>query len=603
MASPHTYKVDLSLQADSRSQATLKELRESFKNSDKDLNQLSADFQRFQDAGIDASHEYHKILNDEIKDYDKKLRLIEEEQIKLIANKNISEDSRKAQLKDLDDKKKRIKAHQRELELRIKMQKITGKTLSEDSKLLQVGTKMLAMQEKMNKLLGKESKIRAAMSKLGGVAKVGGAVVAASAGALIGLGKAAVDSAGATVNKADALKSLRSDISPKVVDNLYIKTGADFGTIIQAINRVASVAGKDNVEKFAEVEIKNPGHGLLLAAQKAPNLDINYGAVYDQIRKQTGIADTSELSSAALASRAVKTGMVGENDFMLAYAKLTQAGLDGESASRIISKIANGRGAKSFIEAFNEADLGSMVYDKAIKNTLKNQNLKLSDLTNVELEESPEAKAARKTQETLREFELKKQEFLAKILPQIEPMLKPMFQLITSIMPPVLELIELIMPKILKAIGWIVEKVGYIGENNYTMIKVGEEMQKAADDLERDNQKRRWDEMHQREFEDKIARAQENQRKLYEEIVAREREQKGLPPLPQNAQGGLVTSPSICGEAGPELVLPLNNPSRAANIINNYTNSNTFNMSGNQTALSLSQAISNRRFIKHATEF
>jgi SLT domain-containing protein len=75
----------------------------------------------------------------------------------------------------------------------------------------------------------------------------------------------------------------------------------------------------------------------------------------------------------------------------------------------------------------------------------------------------------------------------------------------------------------------------------------------------------------------------------------------GYSSMSHYAQGGLVTAPSICGEAGPELVIPLDNSraGRASQIINNYNTTQSFNMQSNQsTPLAFSQAIGQNRFIK-----
>ena len=69
----------------------------------------------------------------------------------------------------------------------------------------------------------------------------------------------------------------------------------------------------------------------------------------------------------------------------------------------------------------------------------------------------------------------------------------------------------------------------------------------------------------------------------------------------KKAQGGIVTAPSLVGEAGPELVLPLDysRAGRTSQIIQNFNTNQSFNMASNQqTPLAFSQAVGNNRFVK-----
>ena len=69
------------------------------------------------------------------------------------------------------------------------------------------------------------------------------------------------------------------------------------------------------------------------------------------------------------------------------------------------------------------------------------------------------------------------------------------------------------------------------------------------------------------------------------------------------AQGGIVNSPALCGEAGPELVLPLDNSrsGRASQIINNFNTNQNFNMTNNQTTpLAFAQAVGMNKFVRRS---
>lgn len=92
--------------------------------------------------------------------------------------------------------------------------------------------------------------------------------------------------------------------------------------------------------------------------------------------------------------------------------------------------------------------------------------------------------------------------------------------------------------------------------------------------------------------------AQENVEKFYKDPGGSLKGALGL-----NAQGGIVNSPSLCGEAGPELVLPLDNSrsGRASQIINNFNTNQNFNMSQNQTTpLAFAQAVGMNKFVRRS---
>lgn len=92
--------------------------------------------------------------------------------------------------------------------------------------------------------------------------------------------------------------------------------------------------------------------------------------------------------------------------------------------------------------------------------------------------------------------------------------------------------------------------------------------------------------------------AQDNVEKFYKDPGSLLKGALGL-----NAQGGIVNSPSLCGEAGPELVLPLDNSrsGRASQIINNFNTNQNFNMSQNQTTpLAFAQAVGMNKFVRRS---
>ena len=590
MAENHTYRIDLDLRQSAQSKAALKTLNDSFQQNDKQINELNADFQRLQQNGIDAGNEYRKILHKEIEDYDKKIAKLEEERVKLIANKNLTKEQLQQGLKDIDAKQKRMKAYQRELQVRAKIQKLTGKTVGEESKLLKVGSKMLEIQEKMNKLLGKEGKLRQGISKAasaGAKAAKAGAKVAkagmkgigiagAVAGAVVG---GVVASAQGQADKERALKALKTGIDPSLADQVYIKTGADFPSIVNALNTLVDVTkNKDELVQGASMEVINPGIGkLLLSSSKVNGESIGkLNAAIAQIQKQTGLQDVSSVIEASTKSRTVSTGRVSQTEYMQAYAQLSGAGMNEEQIERTISSIASKGG--DFIENWNKTDLSKFVHDQQLRNRLTNMDLSLEK---IDPTKQSSTTAAQSTAEMMRQLQMKKDELMVKLLPVVDKLLSSLdmsvidsiadglvdlFKTVIPLMGPVFELLKPALDlasKILKAlqpaIKWLVDiATDFIG--NFIMPMVTKLADAIANVISPS-----W---------------------LTEDA---------------KANGGLATHPCICGEAGPELVLPLTRPQRCEQLMNQYLTTNNFNINGNPNALGLSQQINNHKFIRNAS--
>lgn len=583
MAENHTYRIDLDLRQSAQSKAALKTLNDSFQQNDKQINELNTDFQKLQQNGIDAGNEYRKILHKEIEDYDKKIAKLEEERVKLIANKNLTKEQLQQGLKDITAKQKRMKAYQRELQVRAKIQKLTGKTVGEESKLLKVGSKMLEIQEKMNKLLGKESKLRQGISKAASagakVAKAGMkgvGIAGAVAGAVVG-GVAA--SAQGQADKERALKALKTGIDPSLADQVYIKTGADFPSIVNALNTLVDVTkNKDELVQGASMEVINPGIGkLLLSSSKVNGESIGkLNAAITQIQKQTGLQDVSSVIEASTKSRAVSTGRVSQTEYMQAYAQLSGAGMNEEQIERTIRSIASKGG--DFIENWNKTDLSKFVYDRQLRNRLTNMDLSLEK---IDPTKQSSTTAAQSTAEKMRQLQMKKDELMVKLIPVVDKLLSSLdmsvidsiaddlvdlFKTVIPLMGPVFELLKPVLDlasKILKAlqpaVEWLVNiATDFIG-NFITPIvtKLSETIANAI--------KPSW----------------------FTEDA--------------KANGGLATHPCICGEAGPELVLPLTRPQRCEQLMNQYLTTNNFNINGNPNALGLSQQINNHKFIRSAS--
>lgn len=638
----HVYSIDLDISSSASSKRALKELQDAFTNSNNSVRELNKSYVRMASTVKDTTQldkEYNKVINDRIKDREKEIDKLKAMQIGIVNNTKLSETQRKNLL---DNTKKRMEIAQQEIDMLNKSNIVRIKQMAKEAKLDAEKQKALKEEEKRRRKLSTYikadivalkdkvktqlafvsalkttegrykaiKKVIASTAKLAfKVAKLMGGVAFGFAGGLMG---GAVAGAERTQQKADAMRSLKSGISEETLDDIYIKKGVDYQTIVDAINKVATLVDKKDVAKYAIAEIENPGLSALMAQQTEMDTGIDYASALNQIRKLTGVQDTSDIIQAATNSSAVKHKELSQFDHMQATAALSQLGLEPETIERIISSIAKNKGNKSFIDAFNSADLSKYVWDQGLKNTLSNANLKLQELDYTGdggLKETPEQKAARETAEELRRFELEKDKMLREILPGVLPLMKALMKLVQSVMPTVLSALGSLVKGLGIVVEWVVQqlrKVPVIGNKfrdfdlGEVMVTAGESMKNAADEMREANER---------------AEREATRRKIDSNIEALtsfvDNLKSNLSALPglsggQNAQGGLITSPSIVGEAGPELVLPLDysRAGRANQIINNFTTTQSFNLASNQsTPLALASAVGQNKFVQRSKVF
>ena len=599
----HVYSIDLDIKSTAASKQALKELQTAYEASNKDMDSLNASYAELakQTKDItDLDKQYNKIIKTRLDDKDKEIDKLKAEKVAITANMKLTQTQKEEMIALVDENikrfetdKKYIKAKEKEAKLLAKMNKMFHTNFNENSKSFKLAKNAVVLQEKLNNLIGKESKLRKAANKMASVgARVGkaglkaGAKVAGGALALgAGLAGAAVGAANDIADKERALGSLKSGIDPSVADSVYIKTGADYQSIVAAINNLSDVT-KDNAAlvQGAVLEIQNPGVGKLLLSSSNLNTDniSKLNAAVSQIKKQTGIQDMSAALEAVTKSRSVTNGNVSQTDYIQAFAALQQRGFDGDQINRIVQSVASKKG--DFIENLNNADLSKFTNDKQMKIRLANMPMGLERL---DLEKGQETSSAQSVAEKLRQFELRKNELLIKFLPIVEQMLvsldkaldtdtvakvaNGLVKLFTAVLPllePVLKLLEPLLEPLTKAIDWLVELSTNMIEVVFVPLvnKIKDAIKSALS---------WWDDENDDEKDTGVSGG-------------------------ARAQGGIITAPSLVGEAGPELVLPLDysRAGRASQIIQNFNTNQSFNMSANQqTPLAFSQAVGNNRFV------
>ena len=713
------YNIELKLSGSKVNKVVLDELNKSFdgldnkikKTTDESLRDLNASFDKLLQSTEDAKElesQYGKVIDDNISKIKSEIDTLEAKKVAITTNTDLTEKQRDAAIQILETQIKQknqdvelLKLERAKAKARVTEKKLLGSKFNTESKLVKLHQKAVELQIKMNKLLAKESKLKSAAL---GVAKVGKKVGSAGikagkvalkgigmAGMVVGaLGGAAIAATGDRVEKEKALKSLKSGIDPTIADRVYVQTGADYNSIVSAINALSKVT-KDSGQLIqgAVLEIQNPGIGKMLLSTSMSGTG-NLGNLknhIDQIKKQTGSQDLTQALEASTKSRAVTRGRVSQTEYIQAYAALEAQGLDEETISRIINKVSAQKG--NFIENLNKTNLSRYGKDAQERIRLGKANLGLEKLN----DDAVEKTSAEKIQEKMRELNLKKDELLVKILPiaekllsaikpaifdkligvvvkladaitpalenlltileplidavmpVIDELLTPLLKwysgvqkkLIENVLKPVLEWLKTTgvpaliqafqaiphLPQILlDGIKWWWEKIkslpgaiwetissnlsslgGFIQESIIDPIgnKISEVWQTLKDWISDTwNSVKKWVDEIWQSIKDKFTEFKNTIINLPSEIG--NKIANFLNPFA--AQGGIVNTPTIAGEAGPELILPLDNSrsGRASQIINNFNTNQNFNMTNNQTTpLAFAQAVGMNKFVRRAT--
>lgn len=703
------YNIDLKLASDSANKAVLDELNKSFKGiddqvkktTDESLRDLNVSFDKLLQSTKDLNvleQQYGKVIDNNVDTLKSEIDALEAKKVNIAANTELTEKQRDAAIQILETQIKQkkqetelLKIEKAKAKARIAEKKFLGNKFSAESKLVKLHQKAIELQTKMNNLLQRESKLKSAALKAGKVAgKVGSAGLKAGKVALKGLGMAgmavgalggaAIAATGDRVEKEKALKSLKSGIDPTIADRVYTQTGADYTTIVSAINALSKVT-KDSGQLIqgAVLEIQNPGIGKMLLSTSMSGTG-NLGNLknhIDQIKKQTGSQDLTQALEASTKSRAVTKGRVSQTEYIQAYAALEAQGLDEETINRVIRKVSDQKG--NFIENLNKTDLSRYGKDAQERVRLSKANLGLEKLN----DDAVEKTSAEKIQEKVRELNLKKDELLVKLLPIAEKLLsaiKPaifdkligvVVKLANAITPAlenllmVLEpLIDAVMPVIdellapllkwysgvqkklidnvlkpvlewLKTTGFptliqIFQAIPHLPQILLDGIKwwwekikdfpsaIGTKVSEAWESLkswavEKWNAIKKWVDDKWNLIKNKFTEFKNTIINLPSEIGNKianflspfSSDDEAVKPIITGAaaQGGIVNTPTIAGEAGPELILPLDNSrsGRASQIINNFNTNQNFNMTNNQTTpLAFAQAVGMNKFVRRS---
>lgn len=408
-----------------------------------------------------------------------------------------------------------------------------------------------------------------------GAAMAGG--VAGLMGAAIGGAISATDKA---VSKESALRKMTGPFSDaektRIVDQLYIQTGADYERIVAAINAVQNTLGKGAsagaVQTAALQEIKYPGSAALF---QSANNKVEDKTILDKLFKGTaqarnynilanrmrGIQSATGIDDAALeAARKYSTesrlgrGKISQSEAVALYAALkgSNAFDDDATLEKALNSFIRNYDPKkgNIFEQLQKYNFDWFVRGQQNRTQLRKglEAIDTAALTSAisSNDSSVKMTEAERLAMDARELQQKKDELLSKLIPAVRPIVDKLAEWAKS-------------GKIEKLMNGLIDFISGIADFG---VKLMNKIQEIVDWLaEKTGNKEPTDNS----------------------------QQSGLEP--NDAQGGITRGPTLVGERGSELVLPLDyaRRGRSMQIIQNFSQS--FNIAPNPTVSSMAQAV------------
>lgn len=471
---------------------------------------------------------------------------------------------RNDQLKVLREKLKLVEQEEKRQQKVTQAVGDTNKQLSKSQKLLAIGTHIKSGFEKTRGFAGKVASIGKSASGM-----IGGGIQAATQAAESQLDRE---------RQAVRVKGFSGKDASDMLGQLNIKSGMDYSTIVDAINRVQNTMKDQNLSKddliaATEIELKYPGTSQAFASSGTEANMKNFNIYANRMRaiqRATGASDEQIAASTQMFANR-KDGDFGNakiTEMQSIYLGLqnsgafdTQEELDA-AFDRFVKKQKHSK--EDVLVAAANFDWSAGIKDERNRTQADNL-LKDKDWSQVIMAATlKDDSAMQKTDneklvEDMRRIEEQKNKLIMTLIPAVMPLVEEIsrilegdgakrlaqglgqiFQVVVPILLKVLQFLdEFVLQNLKKAMEWLASKLGY------------------SDDPT-----------------------------------------SGQPQsTPQKANGGIVWGTSIVGERGPEAIIPLDysRAQRAENIA--YSVQNNFSMHGNETtALSLAQAVSSRDF-------
>lgn len=412
-----------------------------------------------------------------------------------------------------------LKQRVKTLNQEIKINK-TLKTLIKDD-LKSIKQKIDAQKKfikELNKTEFAYKAIKKAIPKIAKMAAVGAGAVGAGAigavGAVVGGALQGAERFAELDKQANAVKlNIPQDAKVELLRQLYVQTGADFESIKTVLNRLARTGlNTDEIKSIAAGCVQNPSLIELATMQTGgANIDA-FSRLINASRSASNSNEQFAQASQRALNRTRRTYQKATvNEVVSLDAELSTV-LDDEQRERVLRRVINGynkSSAKNLQEYLKGIDVNKLTSDKRLT---KFDFSKISDTGETTTYKKSKAE---KAVEEAREFEMKKDVFLQKVLKLIMRMFEGKEDMIDKIF------------------GFIEQLVGLV------------------------------DKLYKKIVGDKP----KEERKFKEE----ERKFSGN----AHANGGLITKPSLVGEYGlPELVIPTRNIGRSVSISQTFNLNN-----------------------------
>ena len=534
-----------------------------------------------------------KEIDAELRDLRKQVISASDDELNAMLQQNVAARTR---LKLMQQTAKQQKTEQ-------KQQKTLKQLIAEDLKPLK--EKIAAQKEFIKSLSTTEGRYLALKKAAKGVYNLGGKALKGAgivAGAAMAIGGMAIASAGKQVEQETEARRIKGSGSLEEKQNLlldlYAQTGADYSSIVDAINRVYGLLGnisKDEMMEAATAEIKMPGAAAILRQQNtAPVKAQDFTAYLNRMRsiqgftgasteqitnstnyisnlRQRSFSNASEAELQTLYLALQNSGAYdNEEELQRAFERFVRIQRDsGEDVFALAQKWQNnGEWLKTSYGATNQTQAA---------NTLKNLDFgRMGEMNRKIVYDRPEETAAEKTAREMRDLETTKDKFLIQVLKAIQPLLEG--DMLSNILESGLKLIgklaEFLIPVLEKIAPYVDKFIEYI-------LKLIGLAQSVIEGIMKQNEQ---------QTQRQAKAAQEGN------VAGMIANRSGFDHV--HADGGIAAIPSICGEGGfPEFVIPTDpaRRGRAEQIMAQV--SQTFNMSGSETtAMSLAQAVRSRQF-------
>ena len=440
-------------------------------------------------------------IDKEIKDLRRQVVDVSDDELNMMIKQNVQA---RARIKLMQQTLKSQKTEQ-------KQQKTLKQLIAEDLKPLK--EKIAAQKEFIKSLSTTEGRYLALKRAAKGALAVGGKALKGAgmvAGAAMAIGSMAVASADKQVTQETEARRIKGGGSLEEKQNLlldlYGKTGADYSTIVDAINRVYGLLGNVSEKELVEAataEIKMPGAAAILRQQNtegvkaqdftaylnrmrsiqgftgASNEQITNASSYISNLRQRSFSNASEAELQTLYLALQNSGAYdNEEELQRAFGRFVRIQRDsGEDVFALAQKWQNnGEWLKTSYGATNKTQAA---------NTLKNLDFRsLGALNNITDYTHPEETAAESTAREMREMETLKDKFLINVLKAIRPLLEgdglknlveSGLKLIQKLSEFLIPILEKLMPYVNKIIDWFVSLFDLAGDIARDMAKQNEQ--------------------------------------------------------------------------------------------------------------------------------